>query len=358
MQTPPPTCTPYNTASPTPSITVLPTCSPSPVTCSGCDASPGPSCPEHWPTDSPTMTPISSPQPGDGTILEWRVYPPCWKCAYPPSSPTPGPGVLVIHGGNWNFGSPFLVATEKVCEELSTAGFWVFSGDYRLAPCNRIRGQPGHGTEADTPSGRPPEQTDDVMALMIAARNSPQCSGHKVGILGSSVGGFLGAYVALYRNEINVTGRPHWNPPGVDYRPDCVVTFSSPFDISDQRSDDPELFAKYIYSLQNYVGTCSLSDARAASPISLIDSGTATAFKPIWMAQAWNDDTNPPRQIDDISIALNAAGVDACNYVVKYVTSGQGGHALALWNQDDPDNPNQTLGQSAIAFFHTYLDEN
>ena len=47
-----------------------------------------------------------------------------------PSSPTPGPVVLVIHGGDWNHGSPFLVDIEKVCEELSTAGFWVFAGDY------------------------------------------------------------------------------------------------------------------------------------------------------------------------------------------------------------------------------------
>lgn len=200
------------------------------------------------------------------------------------------------------------------------------------------------------------------MALMMAARNSPQCSGHKIGILGSSVGGFLSAYVALYRNEINVSGRPHWNPPGVDYRPDCIVTFSSPFDISDQQPGDfdPTGWPKYIYSLQNYVGTCSLSDARAASPISLIDSGTAAAFKPMWMAQAWNDDTNPPRQINNISIALNHAGVDPCAYVVKYVTGGQGGHALILWAQDDPnpDHPGETLGESAIAFFHKYLDEN
>ena len=308
------------------------------------------------------MTPIPSPQPGDGTTLEWRIYPPCWSCAYPPSSPTPGPVVLVIHGGDWNHGSPFLVDIEKVCEELSTAGFWVFSGDYRLAPCNRIKGQPGHGAGADTQSGRPPEQTDDIMALMMAARNSPHCNG-KVGILGSSVGGFLSAYVALYRNEINISGRPHWNPTGVDYRPDCVVTFSSPFDLSDQQpgDTDPEHgWPKYVYSLQNYVGTCSLTDARAASPISLIDSGTAAAFKPMWMVQAWNDETNPPRQIDDISKALNHAGVNACDYVVKYITSGQGGHALALWNQDDPnpDYSGETIGESAIAFFHKYLDEN
>jgi hypothetical protein len=166
----------------------------------------------------------------------------------------------------------------------------------------------------------------------------------------------------LYRNEINVSGRPHWNPPGVDYRPDCLVTFSSPFDISDQLPSDPgtgtNSFAKYIYSLQNYVGTCSLSDARGASPISLIDSGTAAAFKPMWMVQAENDDTNPPRQLNDITIGLNAAGVNPCDYVVKHVTSGEGGHALILWSQDDPnpDYPGETLGDSAIAFFHKYLD--
>jgi acetyl esterase/lipase len=355
-----PDCVPYNTASPTPSITAAPTCYPA-KTCSGCSVDP--SCtPPPWPNlqgNEPPMTPIPSPQPGDGTVLEWRVYPPGFTFSTatptPTSTPTPGPGVVVVHGGNWFGGDPFYPDIERVCELLAQSGFWVFAGDYRLAPCGRITNQPAHNSAA---SGRPPEQTDDVMALMMAARNSPQCSGHKVGILGVSVGGFLGAYVALYRNEIDISGRPHWNPSGVDYRPDCVVTFSSPFDLSDQIGDDMLHHIDYLQDLQNYIGNCSLTDARSASPISLIDSATKDSFKPMYIIQAEEDHVNPSRQVDDLTIALNAAQVNPCKYVVSFIPSGQGsGHALALWPHEDPNNPGHTIGQSVLGFFHRYLDD-
>jgi acetyl esterase/lipase len=312
------------------------------------------------------MTAIPSPQPSDGTTLEWRIYPPGFvyyggATPTPTPTPTPGPGVLVIHGGSWDSGSPFQLDIEKACMELAQSGFWVFAASYRLAPCDRITNQPAHdGTTAGNLSARPPEETDDVMALMIAARNSPQCAGHKIGILGSSVGGSLATYVALYRSEINVSGRPHWNPPGTDYRPDCVVTFSSPFDLSDQSGDDVSNNPPYILSVQNYVGDCSLTTARSASPISLVDSGTAAAFKPMYMIQAETDHTNPYRQIDDFTIALNTALVNACDYKVSFIPEAEGhGHALVLWPQHDPNYPNSpghSIGDSVLNFFHQKLD--
>ena len=311
----------------------------------------------------------STYQPNDGTILEWRIYPPGWTYHASPSptpTPAPGPGVIVEHGGNWNAGDPFQPDIERVCQILAQSGFWVFSPSYRLAPCGRITHQPPHGgnTLTGNPSGRPPQQTDDLMFAMLAARNSTQCTGHKVGILGSSVGGFLAAYVALYRHNISGTGRPQWHGGGddsQDYRPDCIATFSSPFDISDQETDDPTLFAVYIGSLQNYVGNCSLTDARNASPISLINgSDTAQNFKPMFIVQADDDDTNPHRQLDNITIALNDAGVDACDYPVKHVTTRTQGHAIILWPQPDP-NPDSghegdSIGDSALRFSHDHLD--
>ena len=300
------------------------------------------------------MTPIPSIyQPGDGTTLEWRIYPPCWKCISPPS-PTPGPVILVVHGGDWNLGDPFQPDIQRVCEVLSAEGFWVFAGDYRLAPCGRITNQPGHSVFA---SGRPPEQTDDVMALMIAAKNSPHCSG-KVGVLGSSVGGFLSAYAALYPDEINETGRPHWVP--ADDRPTCVVTFSSPFDLADQKSDDVRDHPKYLGKLQNYIGNCDIEDARQASPVYQVNRAPVIGFRPMFMIQAFDDDTNPYRQIDDMVNALKHAEVDPCDYTVSFFPEGQGGgHALILWSQDDPNYPactSHTIGDSVIAFFHQHLD--
>ena len=310
------------------------------------------------------MTAIPSPQPSDGTILEWRVFPPGFHfaatatpSASPVYTPTPGPVILVIHGGDWNLGDPFLPDIERVCEILAQQGFWVFDGDYRLAPCKRITNQPGHVVFE---SGRPPEQTDDVMALMIAAKNSPHCRDGKVGVLGSSVGGFLSAYAALYPDPIDETGRPHWVP--ADDRPTCVVTVSSPFDLADQLPEDAESdgHPKYLQKLQNYIGNCDIEDAREASPVYQVNRASVSDFRPMFMVQAHDDDVNPHRQIDDMVNALKHAQVDPCDYTVSYFPEGEGGgHALILWNQQDPNYPDcssHTIGDSVIAFFHEHLD--
>jgi acetyl esterase/lipase len=377
--TPTPTCTPfnscvgYNATTPTPTITAAATCYPSP-TCTGCNQSPTPGCaPDPWPAlhgNEPPMTAISSPTPSDGTTLEWRIYPPHFvydsnPTPTPPNhpTPTPGPVVLVVHGGNWNFGDPFQLDIERACVRLSQEGFWVFSPSYRLAPCQRITNQPGHVVWQ---SGRPPEQTDDVMAAIIAAKHSVHCNG-KLGVLGSSVGGFLSTYAAVYPDSITEAGRPQWVP--ANDRPTCVVTFSSPFDLADQLpSDTDEQFGwpKYLRKLQNYIGNCNIETvsgavgAREASPVYQINRATLTDFRPMFMVQAETDDTNPHRQIDDIVNALQNADVDPCEYTVSYVpASDGGGHALVLWSQHDPnypDCPSHTIGDSVIAFFHEHLE--
>jgi acetyl esterase/lipase len=310
------------------------------------------------------MTAIPSPQPADGTVLEWRVYPPGFHFINYTSptptptpflpTPTPGPVILVVHGGDWNLGDPFQPDIERVCEALAQEGFWVFAGDYRLAPCKRITNQPGHVVFA---SGRPPEQTDDVMALMIAAKNSPHCSG-KVGVLGSSVGGFLSAYAALYPDEINETGRPRWVP--AEDRSTCVATISSPFDLADQDPiHDPDDHPKFLQKLQNYIGNCNIEAAREASPVYQVNRAAVSDFRPMFMVQAFDDDTVPHRQIDDMVNALKHANVDPCDYTVSYFPEGEGGgHALILWGQHDPNYPgcSRTIGDSVIAFFHEHLD--
>ena len=309
------------------------------------------------------MVAIPSPTPADGTILQWRIYPPGYvRLLHTPSptpTPTPGPVVLVVHGGSWDGGSPFQSDVEKACEALAQSGFWVFSCSYRLSACGRIPGQPPHdGTTTNEKAGHPPKLTDDVMALMIAARHNSNCNG-KVGILGVSVGGFLASYVALDRHVINESGRPPWNVDRPDNRPECLVTFSSPFDLADQdAAHDPDDDPIYIPSVQNYIGNCDRGIARDDSPISLIDSGTAANFKPMLMVQAFHDMTNPHRQIDDMAIALNTAGVNPCDYVVTFLPStAEGGHALILWHQEDPNyTDHRTVGDSTLNFFHAHLD--
>jgi pimeloyl-ACP methyl ester carboxylesterase len=195
------------------------------------------------------MTAIPGPTAGDGTQLQWRAYPPGFHTLpvslmtpSPTPTPTPGPCVLLVHGGSFDAGNPFQPDVERVAEVIADDGYWVFVGDYRLAPCGGIPAQAAHPhpvttptpsagpTATPDPSGRPPEQTDDVMSLILAVRSSGKLNG-KVGIMGVSTGGCVVAYPARYRGTISGTGRPAWDggAGGVrDDRPDCVVTFSSP----------------------------------------------------------------------------------------------------------------------------------
>ncbi len=326
--------------------------------------------------NAPIMTAIPVATPGDGTELQWRVYPPHFVYSAtavsptptPASTPTPGPCVIVQHGGSFIGGSPFQGNIEHVAQLLSAEGFWVFVPDYRLAPCNRIwPNQPGH---SDSASGRPPEQTDDVMSAVIAVRNSPHCNG-KVGILAVSTGGCIASYVSLFRGTINVTGRPQWTGGGddgstPDLRPDCVVTFSSPFDLSDQDELlDNDKTPPYINAVQNYIGNCNLTDARNASPISLIDSGTAAWFKPMYFVQCDRDTVCPERQAKDLQRALLHVGVCPEEFDMVYLydpsptdhTYGNEDHALALWEAPYPnDDSGKTVGQKAIDFLHVHLD--
>ncbi len=308
------------------------------------------------------MTALPSPyQPNDGTILEWRVYSPGPDSVVTPT-PTPAiipkPVVLLIHGGSWNAGSPFQPDVETVAETIAATGFYVFVPSYRLAPCGRITGQPVHEKSLSDPSGRPPEQTDDVMFAVLAARHDSRCNG-KVGMVSVSSGGFLSSYVSLYRDTINTPGRPQWNLTGDTDRPDCVVTFSSPFDISDQIASDNQNYPFYIPNVQQYTGTCDRVYQRTVSPVNFLDLDSHLSFKPLFMVQATEDDTNPWRQIFDMQCALINANVDSSQYVVTFVsteTGEDGGHGFVLWPQTDPNHPTQTIGTTVLEWLHTQLD--
>jgi acetyl esterase/lipase len=350
-----PTCVPTPAVTPTPSVTPTQTAH-TPKTCSGCNADPD--CPKQWPDtfhNEPIMVPLPTATPSDGTQLEWRVYPPYWVLSSAAVSPTPTPAihkpiVLMIHGGSWSSGSPFQPDVERVSQAIADDGFYVFAASYRLASCGKITKQPAHdGSSASQASGRPPEQTDDIVSIIQTARADSRGTG-KVGIVGVSSGGFISAYVAL-------------NYMGSADRPDCLVTFSSPFDISDlDLTNDPANNPPYIPSVQNYTKSFNSAYQRSVSPIAFVDSGTASHFKPMFIVQAEEDDTCPNRQLRNIAAALQNCSppVDACDYVLTYIpvtyTNDDGGHGLVLWPQDDPNHPGQTIGRSALDFLHQYLD--
>src|SRR6267154_3053944 len=118
------------------------------------------------------------------TPLAWR--------AFVPNDNATHPAIIVIHGGNFNAGTFNDTQTDQ---DLVCAGFCVFDIDYRLAPPGKIQGQ---GRDP----GRYPEQTDDVVTAIRAARNPAPTSvafgrvNGKVGAVGGSAGASHAAYCA------------------------------------------------------------------------------------------------------------------------------------------------------------------
>ena len=196
------------------------------------------------------------------------------------------------------------------------------------------------------------------MFLLNAIRLNEHFSG-KVGIVAVSSGGNISSYVGLYRDAINQSGRPQWNINGDTDRPDCAVTFSSPFDLSDQDPNDIDNgFVEYITGIHNYIGTCNRDVARAASPISLVTSGINSSFKPLFMIQADQDGICPPRQLTDMDAALIDAGVGACKYQTALIQDDayRTTHGLGLWQAPDPNHPSEKIGKSVLLFLHQNLD--
>ncbi len=300
------------------------------------------------------MTPIPDEfqhEPGS-TLLQWRVYTP------DDGTGGPWPIVVMVHGGAFAAGSPFQPQVERVCEILANHGFCVFNACYRLAPCGRIPGQDAHdGSPDGIASGRPPQQTDDVMALVKAARADNRCKNHKVALLGVSSGGTLATYVSLYRGTISGTGRPDWNGGGQDDRPDCAAAFSGVYDLADQIPLDHTKDDGFIEAVQNYVNSCVPSAQRMVSPVSLVNTSTKTFFKPLFLVNSSGDPTVPGRQIFDMQCVLSNAGVDPAAYTVLQITDEpfDKAHALDLWPAPDP-NTGRTVGGDVIAFFLRNLD--
>lgn len=187
-----PTPTPVITPTPTPSVTPMKGTTPvgTATPYQHTTASPSP------PVSSPTPTPIPSPyavptppstNPQAGTNLEWREFPPN----------SGGPKyvfVLLIHEGGFWEGGWSQGNMLDAARDLAAAGFFAVVVDYTLAPGNLIDGQPPHS--GNPASGRPPWQTDDIKALVNAARNDPRCNG-TVAILGGSSGGSHAVFVVL-----------------------------------------------------------------------------------------------------------------------------------------------------------------
>jgi acetyl esterase/lipase len=229
----------------------------------------------------------------DGTPLHWTVY--------TPEGTGPWPAVLVIHGGNFNAGTPTSSPDSITCgRDLAAAGYIAFSVEYRLAPPGRLEGQ--------VSDGHFPDQPNDIRLAVLAARFDSRCNG-QVGSVGGSAGGYETAFMAG-------TGTA-----GVD-RLDVGVSLSGVYDCSDF-SPDPNLgiFTKSVLNYLN-VTIFEIDALRAASPAYLVDSSTA----PLFFVNT-EGDPMPFGQLRDMTDALDALGLT--NY--QALTLPGDLHSFAYW---------------------------
>ncbi len=197
--------------------------------------------------------------PGIGTDLRWDRYVPTT------GGPT-WPAVVVLHVGGYSNGSRGPV---NVCQDLAAAGFLVFAAEYRLvSPATDMinGGPPGNGQQFPTPSnGQPPQQTNDVLTAVLAARNDAQCNGI-VGIVGGSTGGAHGLWNAK-------AGTPSGN------RANAVACLSPVCDLANVTDLNDTARPSFKSNVYNYIGL----DSNVYSVTSNTFQTAAKNASPYWL---------------------------------------------------------------------------
>lgn len=299
---PTPTPTPPITPTATPSVTATPVKSMSPYgTPNNFAPNPSPTIPV--PLGQPSPTPIpdhDQPPSGDaryGTSIEWVVYQPTTAgpdggMRWPPSFP--------LHIGGYKQGD-FYHNFSTAPQDLRDAGFVVFVATYPLAPPRSITGQYAL-QQSDPNSGRYPQQTRAIEAVVDAARRDGRCYHGLVGVLGGSAGGSHAIYVAL---DVTNTGLmwPFWSSQA---RPTCVVSLSGQYDFSD-RDQDVLDDTTFIPNIENYTNSATLSTQWAASPVGLVSTAASFGFIPMYFMRAMADPGSPLSTQDYMWYALSHA---------------------------------------------------
>lgn len=223
--------------------------------------------------------------------------------------------------------------------------------NYRLAPCGRIPGQESH---TDPLSGRPVEQTNDIKALVRAARADGHCLNNMVGVIGGSSGGTHALSVAL--DKTPSAGWPNWGPGD---RANAAVGLSGAYDFSDRDEPGYEPLTQFIRSIENYTNTCvrvdpaGPTDQKRFSPVSFVTSDA----KPVYIVNT-EEDSMPWHQIIDMQCALQTAG--AINYKV-WTIPGIDLHSFAYWTTPicgtNPCNTSIKVRDRVIDFLDDHLKD-
>lgn len=304
-----------NTPTPVPSVTPNPSPSPdhTPYIFS---ATPTPSISPATPTPAeiPTHYQPPSGHPLYPTKLEWRIF--------SPSGTGPWPAVIILHIGEFKGGGYYDGQPTRIAQQFADAGFYAAVASYPLAPPNLITGQPDH---SNTSSGRPPEQTDSVKALIGAMRaDLVHCDGN-VGVLGGSAGGGHAAFVAIDQTN---TGNdwPFWNG---EARPNFVASLSGVYDLSDRT--DVAQNTSFVRSCENYTNSATPSYQWQNSAVGQLTTSNAD-IKPIYAISS-EEDSMPASQQWDLFNAFYQKGVSSTLYKM-WIIPNDPLHAFSYW--DDP----------------------
>ncbi|MGH2878668.1 MAG: alpha/beta hydrolase [Solirubrobacteraceae bacterium] len=218
---------------------------------------------------------------------------------YSPNRRTkPAPLLIALHGGGFTGGDK--QGTAGYAAALAAAGFVTINVNYSLT-------SPGY-----------PEQVKEIQRAIrwnVARAGEVGGDPHRVGVLGFSAGGYLGAMAALLDDE-------HSTPPV-----DAVVTLSAPLDLPaldrllrarlaacgsrpscSKMPHMPPLsaFGTLYRFLGCPTGNCSPSLIREASP-----SNQVTAHAPAFLMLNSTDELIPVSQPGDMADALRVFGVPA-----------------------------------------------
>ena len=279
--------------------------------------------------------------PGKDGLLKWRIY-------KPTDGHTKWPVVLIIHGGGWKAGSYFGQYIETCAQDMADAGYYALIVNYRLAPCGYIPGQEDH---SDALSGRPVEQTNDVKALVRAARADGHCYNGQVVAIGGSGGGSHAMWCALDKTASN--GWPNWLSTD---RLQAAVGLSGAYDYSDRTPECYEDIAHFRNDVENYTNTCLREDPtgpidqKRFSPVTKVTSDAP----PIYIINSAQD-SQPWHQIVDMQCALQNAGL--ANFKVATIPNSSQ-HAFAYWRSlicDTDPCGTATVADRVIAFLDSHV---
>jgi acetyl esterase/lipase len=213
----------------------------------------------------------------DGVPLLMDVYGPAGRRG-------PLPAIVVVHGGGFYSGDKSDPSVTRVSHAFAALGYRVFNVNYRLAP--------------EYPF---PAANDDVQHAIGYIRQNARSLGvdpKRIGILGSSAGSTLAAWVAY-------VGK---GPLDVGSRVSAVVTFSGAFDLpalpSELPPGDPRVNPDMPGHGYLVPGADLNEQATAASPITYVDPSDP----PILMIRS-QDESSPLEQSELMLSKLKAAGV-------------------------------------------------